>query len=312
MTQVVSIPVRSHFFGKDFAKHDIFDEVTYIHDHRRPFKYEYKKVRIQTDVVPWLLQACEYVKTLSKRQQTCLFAYSTPEFWTINVHKSGVDASSHLLWEPIEDYSYLAYELLIAKDRDQLFTGDLREALSLRRKVKSLKRQPDAFDAYDAAFRDFAKLVGPERYTDRFYARAEELAVRQSPAILFYDQFNDLFGPLTLREYFKRIPHVSQAQWKAVLDLFVEELDALILGTPPTPSPVVLYRGTKGKRVRSRRTYTSMTLSKEVAKEFADCRLHELRFPKGSRLLPMMCASRYSMELEVLALPSARYRQQTI
>jgi hypothetical protein len=316
----VAIPTRVNFWKKD-AKKDLYDDMKYITSHVKPFKFKNKIISIPAHIdKTWLHKSCEYIANLNARSQACLFAYTTPEFWIINGHKAGKNGGHMLTWKPIKDYTVFVQEILSKKEAKYYFKGDVSDLQKLNAQMKSLtkSKEPDAYDKYMILSKKLTDRVKQRKdlFTKKFYKKADEIATRVSRALMFYYQYDQLYGPVTFYEFSDVLPKVSESQWNRVLDLYIKNFDAIFSHAPSVNDHFIAYRGTEGKVLRHIRSYTSMTLSKDVARDFinknTNCCLHEVKFEKYSAVLPIMVISRVQGELEILVHPDAKYKKSIL
>jgi hypothetical protein len=118
----------------------------------------------------------------------------------------------------------------------------------------------------------------------------------------------------TLSRFRALLPHMGEEAWRAILTQYVADMDAIIAGAPPLPSPMRVFRGVKGTgrgELHIARThagaasvaYTSTTLSRSVAGNYTDdkgCCVESVTLPLGAHVLPMWPISQYAVEVEVL------------
>jgi hypothetical protein len=96
--------------------------------------------------------------------------------------------------------------------------------------------------------------------------------------------------------------------WRAILEQFVRDLDAVFARAPPVPSPFVVFRGLKRASAVTHKgpsgsAYTSTTMRRDVAMHFTDERdpiVEEITVPRGARPIALCAVSRYAKEAELL------------
>ncbi len=106
---------------------------------------------------------------------------------------------------------------------------------------------------------------------------------------------------------FRRVfGRVTAAGWRAILEQYVRDLDALFARAPALRAPMVVFRGTNASAEAARPrggSYASTTMVRAVAHEFADKAsplVLSIDVPRGARPLPMCMVSRYPPEVELL------------
>jgi hypothetical protein len=314
---LINIPTKKPF-NKIFKQTVPYDEMKYILQRKDPFSFFSQKFKVSGcdfDEL-WLANACDYIQKLDKKSKTVLFAYSSPEYQVINAFKAGVkDVAESLVWKNEPPKPERVYELMKEPSlRQKVFNGDLTDLIKLRLKCTkySKKAKEIFFKTYDE-FIAAVKLRPMSFYKPAFFKESYVLDLKSSAAPVFYYQFCDVLGKCTLSEYYAKIARITESQWNKILNKFVSDLDKIITECPVIPKPMTVFRGSHGKKIRLMKTYTSTTLSRDIAKSFAgkECCIHEIRLPSGSHALPMMSISRHPEELEIIILPDARYVKHT-
>lgn len=113
------------------------------------------------------------------------------------------------------------------------------------------------------------------------------------------------------QDFLRVLPHITDTGWQRIVQRYVDDLDRIYECMPASGAPVTVYRGTHGPVPRgfpSDPAFTSTSLSERIAKTFTSkqqqqkkkCCVHKITLPPGSRAIPVMCATRYYAELELL------------
>jgi hypothetical protein len=293
-------------------KGSVYEEILYMTT--KQLKYEMREVSLPKDIDrEWLQAACNYVHSLSLHDRLVLFGYTSPCFGNINLHRAGRDVAEDLVLEQKRDPYSLVYEFIDNKDAAKWFAGDPHPLLKKQREIVRLQSKatdkPTNIDTQiDRALHEFDEMARATiTIKPAFHEKVIEYDSKASCGIVLYPQYCTLYGRVSFTEFVSRIPHITSSMWRRLLDTYVRDLDAIFEGIPPTTRVVTVFRGSGGKRVRSMPTYTSTSMSRTVARKFANPSLHQMQFPAGSKLLPVLCVSRYPDELELLAQPETKY-----
>jgi hypothetical protein len=192
-------------------------------------------------------------------------------------------------------------------------TLDSRLATRIKRHLaakKEIDKSTDtkAKEGYEAWYRATDELVrlaslGSDgaRFRKRVYASFVRL--EWSKACVF------THAARVVTAQFKRaFPYLTADAWRAILEQFVRDLDAVFARAPPVPSPFVVFRGLKRAsavwhKASKGCAYTSTTMRRDVAMHFADERdpiVEEITVPRGARPIALCTVSRYTKEAELL------------
>ena len=299
---------------------------------------------------PWAAAAQAYVlDDLSAAQRITMFAYTTQEYHFVQEFLRGgrkhvntnliTPPPSALRTEPQTQWLSAAYNVLAGAEGEAAWPGPLgdtvrREWAPLFAPRSATQAQARAnWEAWTVWLRARA-LNFPAELWEAIHACS--LKASWEGACVFLPQSRVLCDALLLpgaplaavvpmsrvtpSRFRALLPHMGEAAWRAVLTQFVADMDAIIAGAPPLPTPMRVFRGlnTTGGRgeLRAARThagaagagYTSTTLSRSVAGQYTDddhCCIESVTLPPGARVLPMWPISQYANEVEVL-LPRLR------
>jgi hypothetical protein len=189
-------------------------------------------------------------------------------------------------------------------------TLDSRLATRIKRHLaaeKEIDRSTDlaAKEGYEAWYRatdELVRLASLGSDGARFRKRVYASFVRRewSKACVF------THAARVVTAQFKRaFPYLTADAWRAILEQFVRDLDAVFARAPPVPSPFVVFRGLKRSWDRASKgsAYTSTTMRRDVAMHFTDERapiVEEITVPRGARPIALCTVSRYTKEAELL------------
>lgn len=171
---------------------------------------------------------------------------------------------------------------------------------------------------FDIAKGHYFALFFPALRVLKRFSNSEEmlrLVFRHPPSDIEYAELGATIHAESLKmRYMKLVaiaPKLSYERfWIPVLEDYRDAIEHIISRAPPTPKPVVLYRGVESDyfltkfmknhmdRVHVANSFVSTSSSISVASDFANyenkCCFMRLYIPKGSRLLMMMGISRFN------------------
>ena len=188
-------------------------------------------------------------------------------------------------------------------------TLDSRLATRIKRHLAAEKEidtsEKEGYEAWYRATDELVRLASLGSDGARFRKRVYASFVRLewSKACVF------THAARVVTAQFKRaFPYLTADAWRAILEQFVRDLDAVFTRAPPVPSPFVVFRGLKRASAVSHKAskgcaYTSTTMRRDVAMHFTDERdpiVEEITVPRGARPIALCAVSRYHGEAELL------------
>lgn len=184
--------------------------------------------------------------------------------------------------------------------------SSLRAALDQKKVMLATeKRSQELFSKLDKDVAEAAKKDSSQ-FNATFHEKIREHMVESSDGFMFFAQANRVLEPgsrWSAKEWYLVMPTLRSMTWRKIFAEYVKDIDAIFDLMPATSSVVTLHRGAAGV-FKKNASYSSMTLSKRVAKDFVDsktgCCVTTIRLPPGSKMIPLFGISRYPVELEVL------------
>ena len=272
----------------------------------------------------WLVACGETVSSLPRRDVCTLYVYtSTVHYVAVDFLRNDVVGKLYDLPEWPAHATTLAFQGVdLASYVKPSMAGSL-EAATLRKALKAgaaMKRPAlwtertaaAFFEARDSPVRA-ALLDAKSILSKRLFSELARRAAMASDGILFYVQAADVLSEVrSLDDYLAVMPDISAGTWRKIVAKFVVDMDSIIARMPATRSPLVTYRGTNGTKAATTTrdpAYVSTSLSVEQAKHFSGkrCCMTVARLKTGGSAIPLMCVSRYPVELEIL-LPRRKDR----
>jgi hypothetical protein len=317
-----------------FASVHWAEVVGYEESYRRPLGYEritrtllrssvrlpVRRVSLEVDSRvdrQWLAASTRFIRSLPGRDILTVYTYTTPQGYeyVLDMLRGGTKYEELVIpriseLSPIDVRS--AAERVWRSDARR-GTLDSRLATRIKRHLaaeKEIDRSTDttAKEGYEAWYRATDELVrlaslGSDgaRFRKRVYASFVRL--EWSRACVF------THAARVVTAQFKRaFPYLTADAWRAILERFVLDLDAVFARAPPVPSPFVVFRGLKRASAVSHKgpngsAYTSTTMRRDVALHFTDERdpiVEEITVPRGARPIALCTVSRYTKEAELL------------
>lgn len=317
----VKLPEKSHDPYYDFVK-------MYCAGRAR-IEFRAEDINVPQDVdqatKDWLAACGEAVSRLPRRDVCTLYVYtSTMYYVAVDFLRKGVVGK---LYETPAEWTRHAAALAfqgmdIAPYVKPSMTGTaaavaLREAIEAGAAMKRPKLwiKPTAiafFEAREAPVRE-ALLDAKPALSSRFFAELARRAAMGSPGVMFYTQAKDVVpGIRSLDDYLRVMANIRAGTWRKIVAKFVADMDSIISRMPAMESAIVTYRGTVGTKAAKTTldpAYVSTSLSVDQAKYFAGkwCCVQVARLKAGCRAIPLMCVSRYPVEMEIL-LPRLKNR----
>ena len=273
----------------------------------------------------WLVACCEAVSRLPRRD-VCTLYVSTSTLYYVAVDFLRKGVVGKLYDKPAEwtrHAAALAFQGMdIASYIKPSMVGSatavaVRKAIDTGAAMKRPVPWTEAsatkfFEARESPVRA-ALLDAKPALSNRLFAELERQSAMASNGIMFYAQAKDVVpGVRNLEDYLRVIADIRAGTWRKIVSKFVADMDSIIARMPVTDSVIVTYRGTAGTKAAATRTdpaYVSTSLSAKQAKHFAgkSCCMQVARLKQGCRAIPLMCVSRYPVELEIL-LPRLKNR----
>lgn len=274
----------------------------------------------------WLVACCEAVSRLPRRDVCTLYVYtSTMSYVAINFLRKGV-VDKLYEYEPTEwsrHAAVLAFEGMDLASYIKPSMAGSAAAVAVRKAIDAgaaMKRPAPwteasatkFFEARESPVRA-ALLAAKPALSNRLFAELERRAAMASPGLMFYAQATDVVpGVRSLSDYMRVMADIRAGTWRKIVAKFIADMDSNLARMPVTKSVIVTYRGTVGTKAAATSrdpAYVSTSLSADQAKHFAgkSCCMQVARLRAGCRALPLMCVSRYPVELEIL-LPRLKNR----
>jgi len=317
--------------GVQMLRHIEWERVLVNHQSQvEAVAYLMKHHRLLTKAVPaplrgvdpaWLARSEAFMlEELSPQERVTLYAYSSQDYEMIQDFIRGgtlykaqygkVPTPEMLSAQPISNWASIGYQVLVNA------RGRLGDAVrdTWRPRYDSA-REDAAFRVVDAAFKQWLaeQPMGPLFYRA---VHARMLDNMWEGACVFVHQ-SRVLTPInvpdaptsilsarpTLGRFRALLPYLDHAGWRAMLQAFVRDMDAIFAKAPPLPRQMKVYRGVRDVKQASV-GYVSTTLHKSVARDFINketgCCVVSVNLEKGARVLPMWTLTRYWGEYEIL------------
>lgn len=262
----------------------------------------------------WLAASTRFIRSLPGHDILTVYTYTTPQGYdyVLDMLRGGTKYEELVIpriseLSPIDVRSAASR---VWRSDARRGTLDSRLATRIKRHLAAEKEidmstdtaEKEGYEAWYRATGELVHLASLGSDGARFRKRVYASFVRHewSKACVF------THAARVVTAQFKRaFPYLTADAWRAILEQFVRDLDAVFARAPPVPSPFVVFRGLKRScdRVSKGSAYTSTTMRRDVAMHFTDERapiVEEITVPRGARPIALCTVSRYTKEAELL------------
>lgn len=268
-------------------------------------KIIWKSERVDLDIDDpiWMLEACEAVTKLSRYELCLLYVYTTQAYGEINNflrNRSNKNYDTELVntsdtwWHAFRGtLTVFSKPSYLNNDVDKKKVVAYKNAQRTVTETPSKKNWAAADKLHDQLFPFF---------TNTFKKLQKKEWIDHSLGIIYYPQAARIYNLKSIAEFKQIIDNLTNDDWIRILNLFVTDLDKVFDKMPPTKQIMTTYRGVKNlKTLKVDEAYSSTTLSADIAPNFANkCCVHEIRVPRGTRIIPLFQVAWNKLELEIL------------
>lgn len=282
---------------KKHTENPAYDFVKRFIGGRETILWTQKRHTVTTNDPVWFQECCRVVAGLSRAELCLMHVYTTQAYAQITQFLRGASVAELGLIYNIQNEWMSGETKMLDNVRHRNKSGflstdvdphKLQELLGAWRAPRSHKKFKMCWQCYTA--------LRPH-FTHKFLQLCKGVAVRNHGGIVFAAQ-----SGLTLTDFQKAIPLMTARDWNRILVGFISDLDKIFVKMPQSLKAFYLYRG-EGKAKEGKGagnpSYTSTSLDQNAALQFAKPTLLRITVPVGSRVLPLLCLSRYA-EQEVL------------
>lgn len=260
---------------------------------RAPIVWTRKRQTVTTNDPVWLRECCNVVANLSRAELCVMHVYTTQAYAQVTRFLRGASVKElGLIYDSSHDWK--AGEIAMRDNiRQKNRSAYLTQSVSPR-KLEALLRawhEPRSEEQSKLCWKRFSALR--PNFTAKFLRLCKTSSVRNHSGVVFAAQAGQ---PLVA--FKKAIPRLTLRDWHRILLRFVADLDAIFLKMPKCYKAFYVYRGLGRSGQGSDPSFTSTSLDQD-ARHFAKPTLLRITVPMGSRVLPLLCISRYE-EQEVL------------
>ena len=257
-------------------------------------KWENKRMNLKTEDPVWVKKACRKIMQLSRYDLCTLYTYTTQSYSVVTglLRHKGDRASyiTGLVHNRDGEWLYGSDELL---DKSSYLNKTVDEKLVIAYKNAKTDRKWVLVNSLYSKLKPF--------FTKDFLKICHKKSVEFNRGMLFYPQAARLYALNSLSEFKRIILVLTNEDWIGILDMFIDDMDAIFDKMPPTEIVMSIFRGVGMKRLKKDASFASTTLSKEIAQSFVEkCCVHHLRIPIGTKMVPLIPITRYFAEQEIL------------
>jgi hypothetical protein len=261
----------------------------------------------------WLAASTRFIRSLPGHDILTVYTYTTPQGYdyVLDMLRGGTKYEELVIpriseLSPIDVRSAASR---VWRSDARRGTLDSRLATRIKRHLAAKKEidtsTEEGYEAWYRATDELVRLASLGSDGARFRKRVYASFARHewSKACVF------THAARVVTAQFKRaFPYLTADAWRAILEQFVRDLDAVFARAPPVPSPFVVFRGLKRASAVTHKgpsgsAYTSTTMRRDVAMHFTDERdpiVEEITVPRGARPIALCAVSRYAKEAELL------------
>lgn len=266
---------------------------------RAPIIWKDALVTVRISDPDWLSRATQAVSDLPRADLCVLYTYTTQVYHILTTFLRDARVPDGMVHDPTVEWRYGEEAL-----RDRADTGDCL--------TRGHDTEDDALCRFDVAwalprsaakYRTIAACYAALRpyFTATFKRTCRERCIESNPGLMFYTRAESGL----LSDFKRTIPRMRAVDWARCMRRFVRSLDGIFDRMPPCRTAFYVYRGTspslKPPPLGDRDTYTSTSLSPDVARQFAGRHgtVTRILVPPGSKVIPLIAMGRYE-EQEIL------------
>ncbi len=323
---------------------------------RKPLKVGRISVKLDSDqhkqlIESWLKECADVVQGMPHDSVCVLYAYTTTTFHAVQgrlrspkTQNLRVDLGCH----PVTHQDAL-FNVATESNINDIVKNTYEDSSRLKEALEAWRTRPRGnngddedeatyeerqalFETLYKTLEDQLKRVPKEAFTAKFLRSVDQYqktSTLHGPAgWIFAPQIWRRFGDRTkkrptlakLRDLIAN--HMTtEARWRAVLDDYIRDLDAIFDQMPPLPADLVVYRGVHGKKYAAGKSirdagYVSTSVRRDIAQGFASkkkkCCLQQIKVPAGTRVVPLIFVSRYYAEQEILLPRNTSFKAERI
>lgn len=271
-----------------------YDFIERFIEGQEPVLWTKKIQTVMTNDPVWLRECCRAVANLSREELCVMHVYTTQAYAQVTQFLRGVPVKKlGLIYDSLHEWragEIAMRDNIRLKNRSRFLTPSVDP-----RKLDALLsawREPRSEEQFKVCWECFSALR--PNFTPKFLRICKTLSVRNHSGVVFAAQAEQ---PLVAFE--KAIPQMRSQDWHRIMIRFVADLDAIFVKMPQCHKAFYVYRGEGKLGQRSHLSFISTSLDQDSARHFAKPTLLRITVPAGSRVLPLLCISRYK-EQELL------------
>lgn len=280
---------------KKHTENPAYDFIKRFVGGRESIRWTIQLLTVSTNDPVWLHECCSVVAGLSRAELCVMHVYTTQAYTQITHFLRGTSVKSLGLIHSSDEWKAGENQML-NNVRHKNKSGFLSAGVNPGKLHALLTawRAPRSEGKYKICRKCYAALR--PHFTKKFLRVCKSASVRNHVGVVYSAQSGQ-----TLPAFLKAIPILTCRDWHRILLRFVADLDAIFAKMPQCKKAFYLYRG-EGKakgQAKEHPSFTSTSLDQDTARYFAKPTLLRITAPVGSRVLPLLCISRYQ-EQEVL------------
>lgn len=261
---------------------------------REPIVWTREKQSLTTNDPTWLLECCNEIAGLSRAELCVLHIYSTQAYSRVTHFLRGASPKElDLVYDSSCEWKAGEMPMLanVRANNQSRYLSSSVDPVALRALLAAW-RAPRSEAEFEMCLQRYSALR--PYFTPKFLRVCRIQSVRFHGGVMFAAE-----AGMSLASFEKAIPQMTSWDWQRIVRKFVKALDAIFQKMPPCRKTFYVYRGEGADAKSVRRgwigspSFVSTSLGQSIALDFARPTMVRITVPKGSRVLPLLCVSRY-------------------